>query len=76
MEKLSYTEKELYNFGRLKAGIAWRKEEYKKELDTGRDGDGEKLTEVNRLITLNLYNIMCALESYYTEDVEEGTSNE
>lgn len=59
---------ELEKFEKLKEGIAWRKESYKKSLDSNCDGDGEKLTRTNRLIILNLYNIMIALESYYKED--------
>ena len=57
----------LKDFEELKKGIAWRKAEYKKELDSGVDCDGEPLGETNRKIILNLYNIMCCLESYYKE---------
>lgn len=57
----------LKDFEELKKGIAWRIAEYKKELDSGVDCDGIPLSETNRKIVLNLYNIMGALESYYKE---------
>lgn len=60
-------EKELIGSKELKKGIAWRKAEYKKELDNNCDFDGIPLDETNRFIVMNLYNIMCALESYYKE---------
>lgn len=58
----------LRQFEDLKEGIEWRKAYYKQELDKGVDFDGIPLSETNRLIVTNLYNIMCALESYYKED--------
>ena len=64
---LNIIEKSLKDFEELKKGIAWREKEYKKELDSGVDCDGVPLSETNRKITLNLYNIMGALESYYKE---------
>lgn len=66
-EELNAIETTLKDFEELKKGIAWRKAEYKKELDSGVDGDGEPLSETNKMIVSNLYNIMCALESYYKE---------
>ena len=66
-DDLDILEKALTSFDRLKAGIAWRKEGYEREIKTGVDPDGEPLSESNKLITLNLYNIMCALEAYYKE---------
>lgn len=59
--------KALNDFERLKEGIVWRKENYEREIKTGVDPDGKPLSESNKLITLNLYNIMCALENYYEE---------
>jgi len=66
-EEVKVIEKSLKDFEELKKGIAWRKAEYKKELDSGVDCDNIPLSETNRKIVLNLYNIMCALESYYKE---------
>lgn len=66
-EEIEVIEKSLKDFEELKKGIAWRKAEYKKELDSGVDCDNIPLSETNRKIILNLYNIMCALESYYKE---------
>ena len=60
--------KDLEAFNRLKKAIEWRKKSYAKELETGRDGDGDPLTETNRMITTNLYNIMLALEYSYKEE--------
>ena len=61
---------DLKAFYRLKKAIEWRKKSYVKELETGRDGDGKPLTEANRMIIMNLYNITLALEYSYKE--EEG----
>lgn len=66
-DDLDILEEVLTSFDRLKTGIAWRKEDYEREIKTGVDPDGEPLSESNKLITLNLYNIMCALEAYYKE---------
>lgn len=65
--ELNVAKEKLKTFDELKQGIAWRKEHYKKEIDTGKDLDGVPLTKTNMMITLNLYNIMCALEGYYEE---------
>ena len=61
----------LKDFEELKKGIEWRMAEYIKELDSGEDCDGIPLSETNRKIILNLYNIMCALKTYYKEDIKE-----
>jgi len=68
LTNLDTIEKSLKAFEELKKGIEWRIAEYKKELDSGVDCDGVPLSETNRKIVLNLYNIMCALESYYKEN--------
>ena len=67
-ECLEIIRKALRDYKLLQNGIEWRKSSYKKDLDRGYDADGDVLTETNRLILLNLYNIMTALESYYKED--------
>lgn len=67
MKYVEIIEKELKDFSRLKDAIERRIKSYKKELETGCDFDGEKLTETNKLITLNLFNLLTALESCYKE---------
>ena len=72
IECIEMIEKAIVDFDELKKGIQWRKEHYKRDLDRGCDPDGEKLTKTNKLICMNLYNIMIALESYYKDKEEWG----
>ena len=65
VEQLKIIKEELENFDDLKNGIRWRKESYKRDLERNADASGDPLSDTNRLITRNLYNIMEALESYY-----------
>lgn len=58
-------ENALKDFEELKKGIALRKAELEKELHSGIDCDGVPLSEKNKMIISNLYNIICALEDYY-----------
>lgn len=64
-------QRELEAFDKVKDGIDWRKKSYEKEISTGLDGDGDKITETNMLILMNLYNIMIVLQSYYDKENKE-----
>lgn len=76
-EFLPYTyghiKKEILAYEALKEGIAWRKNEYKKMLDSNKDEEGVELTKNRRMVIDNLYNMMIALEDYY---VEKSVPNE
>lgn len=68
LEALDVLYEEIGNFDKLKENIASRKKDYKKELDSGVDGDGIPLTKTERIITMNLYNLCIALEGIYKDD--------
>ena len=64
IEDLELLEKTIQNYDKLKQRIAERKADYERELQSGKDLSGDRLSKTNAYITANLYNFCVMLEAH------------